>query len=210
MKRNKKNLLSIVAFAAKTILLIMLIGVALVSFSSRLPVLSKRGLNFFSVTSGSMEPAIPVGALIHVSDYELEQLSKGDVITYRVSDSLVTHRIVEVLKQETTRIYEMGGEKEERKVMRYEYVTKGDANNDIDKEQVSAGDIVGKYVWHVPKVGYVAEFVKTQRGFLLFIVAPAMILVVWELVTMIAVVKEHYEKKAMEEIEKYRKQFDNG
>lgn len=188
----------------------MLIGVALVSFSSRLPVLSKRGLNFFSVTSGSMEPAIPVGALIHVSDYELEQLSKGDVITYRVSDSLVTHRIVEVLKQETTRIYEMGGEKEERKVMRYEYVTKGDANNDIDKEQVSAGDIVGKYVWHVPKVGYVAEFVKTQRGFLLFIVAPAMILVVWELVTMIAVVKEHYEKKAMEEIEKYRKQFDNG
>jgi signal peptidase len=212
IKNNK--LIKIAGYVVQTALILMLVLLAVFSFGTRLPLLSQRGLNFFAVTSGSMEPTIPAGALIYTGKYQLEELSKGDIITFQLKDSqsgevsVVTHRINKVLKEEETKTYEADGEEKEKKVVTYEFVTKGDANNTPDSRTVPAGNIIGKYQWHLPRVGYVTTFAQTQQGFLLLVVLPALILIVWELVSLISYIKEHYENKAKEEIEKIKQEME--
>lgn len=103
-----------------------------------------------AVLSGSMEPAIPVGAIVFVKETEPEALQVGDVITYQMeSGTKVTHRITEIL--------------EDNQAVR----TKGDANEVEDGNVVSYADILGKMLFQVPYLGYISIYGKTPQGVLI-------------------------------------------
>ena len=90
-KKIKKvwNWISGVLVAIVILLAIALVGVRLV------------GLQPFVVLSGSMEPEYHVGSLIYVKSVDYKTLQVGDDITYMLDkDTVVTHRIIEVLVDE--------------------------------------------------------------------------------------------------------------
>ena len=108
------------------------------------------GLEGFAVLSGSMEPAIPVGALVYDMPFDPETsvIDVGDVVSYKIGDGsdLVTHRVVSVDEETNT------------------VVTKGDANETNDAAPVPLSSITGKVSFSVPFVGYVAIYGKTGLG----------------------------------------------
>ena len=73
------------------------------------------GYDEYAVLSGSMEPGIPVGAIVYDKNFSESEARDGAVVTYQLpAGTLVTHRIISVDKEEQT------------------VVTQGDANNIAD------------------------------------------------------------------------------
>ncbi len=117
------------------------------------------------VKSGSMEPAIPTGSLVVV--VPRESYAVGDVVTFgrdTAREIPTTHRITEVRLESTNTFY----------------TTKGDANEEADPQEVSAGEVIGKVFFHVPGLGYVLDFARQPLGFALLIGLPAAMIVVEE------------------------------
>ncbi len=214
MNIKKNKVLKVLSALIQILLVLFLVVLATLSFATKLPFFSRLGLNFFNVTSGSMEPTLPVGSMVYAGKYKIEDLKKDDIITFKVRDdetgavSVVTHRIAEVIKDEETKKYDVDGEEKEKQVVKYEFVTKGDANNTVDLWTVPAGNVIGLYQWHVPFVGYVTNFSQTGKGFILLVIIPAVILIVWELASLITNIKNHYQEKAEKEIAKMKKELE--
>jgi signal peptidase len=58
------------------------------------------------------------------------------------------------------------------------FQTKGDANEEPDPKFVSAkGDKLRKVVFHVPYLGFAAQFMKSKWAFLVLVGIPALILI---------------------------------
>jgi hypothetical protein len=70
------------------------------------------------------------------------------------------------------------------------------------------GDILGLYKWHLPYVGYVSTYAQTQIGFFLIVVAPAVILIMWELVSLILHFKQEYALKSENEIAQLKAELE--
>lgn len=106
------------------------------------------GLTPYAVLSGSMEPTYHVGSLIYVKDMEPEEIKVGDPITFVFNENLVvaTHRVIRIDSQNK------------------QFYTKGDANDAADGSPVSFNNLVGKPVFTIPYLGYVAEFLSTSLG----------------------------------------------
>ena len=186
--------------------IVAFVGLAVATFGTRIPMLAQWGINFFAVTSGSMEPAIPTGALIYTSKYNLDDLKKGDVITYRKTGNnqtaVVTHRIDSVDKKETT--------VSDKKTLTYNFHTKGDANSEPDNYTVTPGEIIGKYAWHLPYLGFVTAFAQTQQGFLLLVILPAAVLVIWEVISLVLHFKQEYSLQSEKEIAKLKAELEKA
>ena len=90
-----------------------------------------------------------MGSLVCVERVDPQDLVAGDVITYvdaQDSNVPVTHRVVE------------------NDLAEWELVTKGDANEQSDPITVSYGQVVGKVVFSIPLLGYLAVAVSTPVG----------------------------------------------
>lgn len=134
------------------LLAIALVGVRLV------------GLRPYVVLSGSMEPAYHVGSLIYVKSVDYRELKVGDPITYMVSqDTVVTHRIIEVLVDE-----------EDPDTIRY--FTQGDANDVPDGTSVHYRNIIGTPVFSIPYLGYVSNYIQNPPGMYIAIAAGAVLI----------------------------------
>lgn len=134
------------------LLALLLVGVRLV------------GLQVFSVLSGSMEPTYHVGALIYVKKVDPFQLESGDVITFMLDeDTVVTHRVVEVVPDE-----------EDASVVRFR--TKGDANDVEDGALVHYKNVIGTPVFTIPKLGYLANYIQHPPGTYVAITVGAILL----------------------------------
>ena len=134
------NVVTTVLVVAVVLLAIALAGVRLF------------GLQVYTVLSGSMEPAYPVGALLYDKKVDPAQLRPGDVITFMLDEeTIVTHRIVEVVPDE-----------EDPSVIRFR--TKGDANAAEDGSLVHYKNVLGTPVFAIPKLGYFASFVQQPPG----------------------------------------------
>ncbi|GCF14648.1 hypothetical protein Harman_25830 [Haloarcula mannanilytica] len=123
----------------------------------------------YVVLSSSMSPAIEAGSVVFVNSVPPAEISEGDVITYDRSPggttSRVTHRVVNVIKEDGQR----------------QFRTKGDANEDPDPELVSATAVVGVVTFSVPYIGHVIVFSQTRVGLLALVVGPALLLVILEI-----------------------------
>lgn len=82
------------------------------------------GYYFYRVLSGSMEPSIEIGDYVLVK--EDDDLVVGDVITYKVDNNFITHRIVDITSDTI--------------------VTKGDNNNTSD-DPILYNQVVGKVIY---------------------------------------------------------------
>lgn len=107
------------------------------------------GWDVYVVLSGSMEPVYKTGAVLYLDDVDVNTLEAGDVITYQVSsDTMVTHRIVEVVEQDGQTMYR----------------TKGDANDVEDGSLVPQSQVVGAPVFTIPYLGYLVKFIQSPAG----------------------------------------------
>lgn len=119
------------------------------------------GLRPFTVLSGSMEPQYHVGSLIYVREAEPESIKAGDPITFVLNADLVvaTHRVVRV-DAENAHFY-----------------TKGDANDSEDAAPVHFKNLIGKPVFTIPYLGYLANFLETKQGRIVAVTAVAALLI---------------------------------
>ena len=73
-----------------------------------------------------------------MEEKEVYQLKTGDVINFKRDNITITHRIAEVIKDESGNVT---------------FRTKGDNNDSPDNEIVSPNDINGTLIKVVPKIG---------------------------------------------------------
>lgn len=113
------------------------------------------------VISGSMEPNMPVGALVLVTDTPSTEVEVGDVVTVKRLDGagLVTHRVAEISSgaNGTTQL-----------------ILKGDANASADPQPYQVSN-VGKVFLTVPLLGYLAQFLQGDAGLITIAVIVALI-----------------------------------
>lgn len=106
------------------------------------------GIVPYIVLSGSMEPAISTGSIVLVDTTE-KDYRIGDIISYKIKDQIVTHRIVKM----DTGIYK----------------TKGDSNEIEDSISLNESQIIGKVKGSIPRLGYLISYLKSKQIVLLLI-----------------------------------------
>ena len=122
------------------------------------------GLQVYTVLSGSMEPVYHVGSLIYVKDTDYRELEVGDDITFMLNETtIVTHRIVEILP-----------DTEDPTVLRFR--TQGIANKTADEVPVHFKNVLGKPVFTIPYLGYVAYYIQNPPGTYIAIAAGAILI----------------------------------
>lgn len=171
------NITSTVLLVAFVLFVVLLVGVRLF------------GLEPHIVLSGSMEPEIKTGALVYLTDLtpeEKQNLQPGDTITYQVDakGTKVTHKIHNVVgpipiydtdQNGNPKLDENGApiiksyvtdQSGETIVMytTYGINNHGTLDGDPEKGNLASSNIVGKPVFSIPLLGYVANFLQTPSG----------------------------------------------
>ena len=124
------------------------------------------GMHVFTVLSGSMEPAYPVGSMIYVKSVDPFQLKEGDVISFLLDENTIaTHRITGIVPDE-----------EDESVIRFR--TKGDANDAEDGSLVHCRNVVGTPIFTIPKLGYFADYIQHPPGMYIAVSAAAIVLLI--------------------------------
>ncbi len=134
------------------------------------------------VVSGSMEPEINKGDLLFLRGMDAEDIkeqdgdNEGDIIVYDAKglwegapEDPIVHRVVDKYKEDG----------------RWYFITKGDANDKVDKEPVSASRVIGVVCGRVPYVGWV-KIVMSDYGLfipiLIILSVPLIISILWDLI----------------------------
>lgn len=170
--------------AVSTILVILMVIIAMLMVGVRL-----FGLQVYTVLSGSMEPEYPVGSLVYVMEVDTSTLELRDVITFKLSEeTTATHRIIDIVPDEN----------DPQKVR---YQTKGDNNDMIDGTLVEPSNVIGKAIFKLPYMGYLAMFLGTKQGRFAAIAACAAMLLITLLSELLnEAVKEKQNKKTEKEV----------
>ena len=109
------------------------------------------------VMSGSMEPSIKTGsvAIIETNLTKFKDIKRGDIITFDIGGSLVTHRAVDITDDGI--------------------VTKGDANNTKDLWIVTDTNYYGKELFSVPYIGFLIVFIRQHILVTVLVIATVLI-----------------------------------
>lgn len=165
MKYNWKEVLFKIYEATSIVFLIVVALLGIVALYSK--VNKEAPLRFLSVISGSMRPSIDVGSAVIIA--KQPNYNVNDVITYKLEEKLVTHRII---------------------YSRNYILTKGDANRDIDKETVDKKNIIGKVIVTLPYLGRIQEATKNGLGLIIFIILPSVLIILHETFIILREVKK--------------------
>ncbi|PID33553.1 signal peptidase I [Candidatus Saccharibacteria bacterium] len=90
------------------------------------------------VMSNSMKPVFSRGAMVILEKTDPSTIREGDIIRYKVDQTTVTHRVVEII----------------RKNNQIEFVLKGDNNPENDNKPVLQSQVTGVVKASVPLLGY--------------------------------------------------------
>lgn len=133
------------------------------------------GFTPLAVQSESMAPTFQEGDLIVIQQCDPATLKEGDVVTFHTiidnQYALNTHRIVSIDEVNGTR----------------SFTTKGDNNELTDQHVIADGDIVGKYVFTIPFMGKVIDFLSSSVGFLIVIVIPMLLFFIYQVYHLVIV-----------------------
>jgi len=141
------------------------------------------GLQVFTVLSGSMEPVYHVGALIYVKSIDPAELVVGDDITFLLDeDTVATHRIIEVVPDEN-----------DPSTLRFR--TQGVANEHEDGSLVHYKNVIGKPVFTIPLLGYVANYIQNPPGMYMAIAGGAILILLVFLPDLFSSEDEEEEEK---------------
>ncbi len=98
------------------------------------------------VASGSMRPVMYAGDVVIIAKVPADVIKEGDVIQFRKEEKItVMHRVIEIQETEEAKFF----------------ITKGDANDEPDKDPVIPENVVGKLVLTIPKIGWASIVVKS-------------------------------------------------
>lgn len=126
------------------------------------------GMRSFTVMSGSMEPTIHVGDVVIDKQIRPLDARPGDVVTFSDPSGkkrLITHRIRSMHVQGST----------------VQVVTKGDANNTVERWTVPAQGRIGRVELRVWKLGYPLVYAHSRYGLIGLVALPAFLLCLVEL-----------------------------
>lgn len=133
------------------------------------------GFTPMTVQSDSMSPTFDQGDLIVIKTCDTSKLQVGDIVTFHTiidnQYALNTHRIES--------IDELNGMRS--------FTTKGDNNDVADTHIISDGDIVGQYVFKIPGMGKVMDFLSSTWGFLIVIVLPMLLFFIYQVYHLVIV-----------------------
>lgn len=118
-------------------------------FTAPLTIPKLFGIQIYAVLSGSMEPEYPIGSVVYVKTVQPEQIQVGDVITFQLpeeADVVMTHRVVEMDTDAMA------------------FLTKGDANEQVDEEEVDYERLIGKAVFCIPELAIISNLLNTTTG----------------------------------------------
>jgi len=126
-----------------------------------------------AVLSGSMddgsEDCIKVDDMIFVKKEDPQTFEVGDIITFNYNGDVITHRIIEVIKEDGKTV---------------SFSTQGDANN-VSDGLIPVGKVFGRYVSRVPGLGGFAIFLQTPTGMVIFAGIPIGVFVAVEVIGII-------------------------
>lgn len=102
-----------------------------------------------AIGSGSMSPVYERGdAVIFSKIKSLEEVKIGSIIAYTKNNVLITHRVVKI-------VYKNGN---------YQFVTKGDNNENIDNGMVAGTSVQGIVMYKIPYIGYPTIWINEKLG----------------------------------------------
>ena len=154
-KRNetKRRIIKIIVYMIAIPIIIYNLFIIIFSIINQDETPNFFGIKTFVVVSGSMEPNLNIGDIVVVKKCNENEIDKNDIISYRYGESIITHRIVEIIETENGR----------------EYITKGDNNNVNDNINLKYEDIEGKYVGKIKYIGKMIMFLKSKEIMILIV-----------------------------------------
>jgi signal peptidase I len=119
------------------------------------------------VLSGSMEPVLSPGDVLIERSVEPRQVKIGQIVTFHEpgSDRMLTHRVRKI----------------EARGSKLVFVTKGDADNGIQRWSIDPGGELGQPLGRIPAVGRVVMLAKTPLGLVGIVIVPLLLVAAWEI-----------------------------
>lgn len=165
------------------------------------------GIRFYIVLTDSMSPSennkddkvhFNAGDIVLIKNVDdAKALQPGEVIAFvsQNSDSFgetITHMIREVRTTEEGNV--IG------------YVTYGTNTGTDDEALVEPEYVLGTYAGKLPKVGHFFSFLKTTPGYIVCILVPFLLLILWQGVNVVRLFKQ-YKREQMADMEAERAQL---
>lgn len=156
------------------------------------------GYSAFIVMSDSMSRTdFDAGDIVLVKNVNPITLQEGDIIAYTSQDKdnygeTITHKI----RRLTTNSDGEPG-----------FVTYGTTTDVDDSIVVTYQDILGKYQGHIPKVGEFFNFLKTTPGYILCILMPFLLLIMFQGINCVKLFRQ-YRAEQMSEIQEERTKLE--
>jgi len=145
--KSKRMTKKIFKYIILNILIILFIINLILSFEEDTHIF---GIYMFNIISESMEPTLEINDLVVVKRTETSQLRKDDIITFEQDDRIISHRIKNITKESGT----------------IKFITKGDNNEISDPDLVDSGQVFGKVIFRIKKIGEVVSYIQNARGFI--------------------------------------------
>lgn len=153
------------------------------------------GYSLFRVVTGSMEPEIPVGAILVAKKVDIQSLEMDDIVCFfstvmGKSGQIVTHRIVDIFTDESGALM---------------LETKGDANLVSDLQYVTQSNLIGQVVYHTSQGNLatnVLSFLTTGVGFLACLALPIMVIA--------GLIMQDCVRKMKDELQQVMEEMDQG
>lgn len=144
--------------------------------------------NAYVIVSGSMIPNIKIEDGVVIKRERPNKLKQGDIITFQTHDQrynglVITHRIIGVEKTDYNKFY---------------FRTKGDANSSEDTYLVKEEDIYGRVFLMIPKVGYIRNVLSKNIYWLLIVIIPSIIIVVYDVYKLLTHIKDNKQEEEIE------------
>lgn len=149
------------------------------------------GISVLQVKTGSMVPEYEIGTVVVTKKVDASELKVGDVISFYslnqdISGEVNTHRIVKI---------EYHGDDKQPV-----FTTKGDNNQEIDKQKVWPQQIVGKVTYNLGTVsGSVIGVFQNPKIIFFVIVLPLIFITFGEAVNLVTMIAESRTQKKEDE-----------
>ena len=149
------------------------------------------GVRFYIVLSDSMSATdFDAGDLVVISEVDPTTLQEGDIIAYQSQNTenygqTVTHKI----RSKTTDANGNPG-----------FITYGTTTGVDDETVVTYPFILGKYSFALPGVGTFFQFLKTPQGYIICILIPFLLLIIYQGLNCVKIFKM-YKAEQMEQLQ---------
>ena len=153
------------------------------------------GFRMYKILSDSMRGEFLSGDIVFSRRVNTESLRENDIITFRSADPdsyglVITHRIVGITADNS-------------------FITRGDANNVPDTTPVPATNVLGRYLFKIPKMGYLIDFFYRPVGYVIMVLIPFAVFAVLSGSKFLGVIRDAVGKRPKIIVEQQYKEEEN-